>query len=178
MFCHITHALSFSFPFPPSQVPWSSSAITNMFYIWVCMCSCFFSCICLSFGSIFQVWEKRHDLPLSELDLLHWTQFIPLPTHRRYFCALLGIKNSTLSLCFSQLESMLTLNEGGGSWTDTAWERFAWRYSTLKTKGTYKKSWFTPACLCASRSRACGVFTMAWDPFVLVFFAHCTGGSL
>jgi hypothetical protein len=42
-----------------SWVPLSSSTVTNMFYNWVCIWSCLFSRVCLSFGSIFHVWEKN-----------------------------------------------------------------------------------------------------------------------
>jgi hypothetical protein len=52
------HSL-FLFLFP--QVPQSSSTITNTFYIWVCIWSCLFLYICLSFGSIEEFfWKTTH----------------------------------------------------------------------------------------------------------------------
>jgi hypothetical protein len=62
------------------QVPWSSSTVTNMFYIWICIWPCLFLCICLSFVSIFHLWEKTWGLCLSQPDLLYLTdifQFHP-----------------------------------------------------------------------------------------------------
>jgi hypothetical protein len=53
------------------QVPQSISTVANVFYIWVCIWSCLFLCICLSFGSIFHVWEKTCGLCVSEPGLLH-----------------------------------------------------------------------------------------------------------
>jgi hypothetical protein len=50
-------SILFSFPsFPEFH---SSSTITDMFYLWVSMWSRLFLCICLSFGSIFHIWEKK-----------------------------------------------------------------------------------------------------------------------
>jgi hypothetical protein len=48
----------------PSSI--ENSIDTNMFYIWVCIWSYLFLCICLSFGSIFHVWEKTCSLYLSK----------------------------------------------------------------------------------------------------------------
>jgi hypothetical protein len=49
-----------------------------MFYIWVCIRSCLFLCICLSFESIFHAWEKTCVLCLSEPGLLHLTWCFPI----------------------------------------------------------------------------------------------------
>jgi hypothetical protein len=62
------HSLFLSF-FP--HVPGSSFTIANMFYLWVSIWSCLFLCICLSFGSVFHLWEKTSGLCLSEFGLLH-----------------------------------------------------------------------------------------------------------
>jgi hypothetical protein len=56
----------------------SSSTITNMFYIWVCIWSCLILCICLSFNSVFHVWEKTCSLCIAEPGLLHLTWYSPL----------------------------------------------------------------------------------------------------
>jgi hypothetical protein len=40
---------------------------------WGCIWFCLFLCICLSFGSIFHIWEKTYEtLPISHLRLLCW----------------------------------------------------------------------------------------------------------
>jgi hypothetical protein len=70
IFYNIVDALTFFFAFTPSM---SSHNITNMFYIWVCIWSCWGLCMCLSFGSVFYVWEKTCSLCLSETGLLHLT---------------------------------------------------------------------------------------------------------
>jgi hypothetical protein len=44
-----------------------------MFYIWVCIWSCLFLCTCVSFGSIFHIWEKTCGLCVSEPGLLYLT---------------------------------------------------------------------------------------------------------
>jgi hypothetical protein len=49
-----------------------------MFYIYVCNWSCLFVCICLSFGSIFLVWEKTCGLCLSEPGVFHLTWCPPV----------------------------------------------------------------------------------------------------
>jgi hypothetical protein len=50
----------------------------NMFYIWVCTWSCLVLCICLSFGSIFHVWQKTRDFCVSKPGLLHLTWCLPI----------------------------------------------------------------------------------------------------
>jgi hypothetical protein len=70
-FYDIVDALTIPFPFCPSLRSIESSTNTNMLYIWVCEWSCLFMYICLSFRSVFHVWEKTWDLCLSELGLLH-----------------------------------------------------------------------------------------------------------
>jgi hypothetical protein len=45
-----------------------------MFFIWVCMWSCLFLCVCLFFGSVFQAWEKT----------VTFSSHLPMPSiHRR-----------------------------------------------------------------------------------------------
>jgi hypothetical protein len=46
-------------------VPYSNFTTTDMFYIQMCILSCLFLCICLSFGSVFHIWEKTYSLCLS-----------------------------------------------------------------------------------------------------------------
>jgi hypothetical protein len=60
MFYSITDAVSFSFPFPPSE--FHTVVPLLMFYIWVCIWLCLFLCVCLSFVSVFHVSEKTCSL--------------------------------------------------------------------------------------------------------------------
>jgi hypothetical protein len=41
--------------------------------LWVSVGSCLFLCVCLSFGSVFHVWEKIHGFCLSQPGLLYLT---------------------------------------------------------------------------------------------------------
>jgi hypothetical protein len=56
-----------------------SSTIANMFYIYVCIWSCLFLCICLSFGSIFHIREKACSLVF--LNLTYFTSHDVLQLH-------------------------------------------------------------------------------------------------
>jgi hypothetical protein len=69
--CSIIH---FSFPWGPE----SSSTITNIFHISICIWSCSFFWMCSPFGSVFHVWEKTCGLCLSDLGLLHLTWCPPI----------------------------------------------------------------------------------------------------
>jgi hypothetical protein len=60
------------------QDPQSSSTIVNMVYVWVCIWSFLFLCICLSFGTIF---HKTCGLCVSEPGLLHLTWCPPTATN-------------------------------------------------------------------------------------------------
>jgi hypothetical protein len=71
----LCHSLFLSFL---PRVPWSCSTVTDMFCIWVCARSCLVLCTCLSFASVFHVWEKTHGLCLSEPGLLHLTRCPPV----------------------------------------------------------------------------------------------------
>jgi hypothetical protein len=66
MYYDIVDALSFSFSFPTAP---SSRVVPLLwtFYRWVCIWSCLFFLICLSFWSIFHIWEKTCGLWLLSL---------------------------------------------------------------------------------------------------------------
>jgi hypothetical protein len=59
-------------------VPQSSSTITDLFYKELFIWSCLVLCMCLSFVSIFHIWEKTCGLCVSEPGLLHLTWYSPI----------------------------------------------------------------------------------------------------
>jgi hypothetical protein len=58
MFYVIVDALSFSFPFLFPWVPYSSSSVTNMFYVWVCIWSCLF-CVYVYLLDLSSTYERK-----------------------------------------------------------------------------------------------------------------------
>jgi hypothetical protein len=74
MSCDITDALSFSFP--EFQ---SSSTITNILYIWVCIWSCLFLYICLSLD--LSTTYKRKHVAFMFLSLGYFTKHYVLQLH-------------------------------------------------------------------------------------------------
>jgi hypothetical protein len=71
MFYDITDSLSFPLPFPPSPSSIEKFHCYKHVYIWVCVWSCLFGGLCLSFGSILHMWVKTCGICLSDPGLRH-----------------------------------------------------------------------------------------------------------